>query len=236
MLDLSLVDHAFGGCCGGDSFGATLNSSYTPSPVGAPSLEEQIIHYASSGAVSAASSLGFVWIGQNDLSEHTDPTWLDDPRNTWFINNYTEITVSAVESLLEMGLPHVLVANLYPKQMAPVTEAYICKDSTDCVETLGQVIQQANSALHKSLAAFGDKVIYYDAFGFLTSLAQNAVSYGFTQPLTASCDGDGDDHGRNCMGGIHGTDYFWLNMEQPTTRVHKLVARDMKRTIDTHLR
>ena len=84
------------------------------------------------------------------------------------------------------------MANIYPKQLAPVTRVYLCGNSPSCFDTWGQVIQNANSALQSSLAALntnGVKVIYYDSFGFLTNLYNNATAHGFYMPLTNFCDG-----------------------------------------------
>ncbi|MBE7182020.1 MAG: hypothetical protein INR71_12595 [Terriglobus roseus] len=72
MLGATLDDYAFGGCCGGGSFGATIDEDYTESPAKAQSLKQQITNYTSAGSALASESMGFVWIGENDLSEHTD--------------------------------------------------------------------------------------------------------------------------------------------------------------------
>jgi hypothetical protein len=32
----------------------------------------------------------------------------------------------------------------------------------------------------------------------------------------------------------HGEEFFWMNFIQPTTHVHRLIAADMKDTIDKH--
>jgi cholinesterase len=231
MLNLGssgLNDYSFGGCCGGASFGATLDPAYTPaSSANAPALTQQIANFTSSGSPSADQSMGFVWVGQNDLSEHTDAFWLGDPHNSWFSGNYTSITISVVEDLLKTGVPYVLVANIYPEHLAPVTAKYLCGASSNaCVTTWGQVIQNANSALQKSLSQFGNKVIYYDSFGFLTGLLYNATANGFTKPLSSFCDGDGNAAWQDCMIDGNAPEYFWMNFIQPTSRVHKLRAQE----------
>jgi phospholipase/lecithinase/hemolysin len=230
-----LNNFAYGGCCGGSSFGATLDTAYTPSPAKSPSLVDQLANYTASGNPKIQNSLGFVWVGQNDLSKHTDAFWGGDPQNSQFASNFSSKTSAAVSKLLNAGAPYVLVANIYPKHLAPVTPAYLCGTSTSCVQTWGQVIQQANSALQTSLAQFGSKVIYYDVFGFMVNLLNNAAANGFTQPLTSFCDGDGDANWQACMVNGQGSTFFWMNWEQMTTRVHGLVAADMKKTIDSHL-
>lgn len=72
MLGVPLDDYAFGGCCGGGKFGATIDEDYTVSPAGAQSVKQQISNYTSAGAKAASKSMGFVWVGENDLSAHTD--------------------------------------------------------------------------------------------------------------------------------------------------------------------
>ena len=126
LVGLPLVDYAFGGCCGGGKFGATIDNTYTASDAGAPCVNQQIANYTSSGASNASGSLGFIWAGMNDLSEHTDAFWDGDPKNAAFIDNYAAITTRNVQSLISKGVKTIMVANIYPKQLAPVTRVY-CK-------------------------------------------------------------------------------------------------------------
>lgn len=245
-LGLPLTDYAFGGCCGGGSAGATLDNTYTASDAGSPSLQDQVANYTSAvngGALSAGQSLGFIWVGQNDLSHHTDAFWLGDPNNQKFADSLSSYTVSAVTNLLDLGMPYVFVSNLPPKQIMPVTPEYLCGGTDNsCTETWGQVITNANQQLEQTLTStFGDKVIYYDSFSYITNLANDAVSLGFTQPLTKFCDGQGDQSWDECM--VTGKtasgqteivgwdDFFWMNFIQPTTRVHQLIGEDMANTV-----
>jgi len=82
-LNMPLSDFAFGGCCGGASFGATLSNSYTNSPAGAQDLVEQISNFTHR-ETHIQRDLAFVWIGMNDVSEHTDAFWLGDGKNEAF--------------------------------------------------------------------------------------------------------------------------------------------------------
>ena len=239
MLGIHLRDYAFGGCCGGGSFGATFDNAYTQSPAGAQSMRDQIANYTTSynGGLRPGieNALRFLWFGENDLSAHTDAFWPGDPHNSWFAGNASSYISGAVGQLLDLGAPYVFVANIYPKHIAPVTAAYLCGGANNaCTQTWGQVIQEANSAISSALGQFGDKVIYYDVFSFLVNLANNAASYGFTQPLTSFCDGDGDANWQLCMVDGHGDEFFWMNFVQPTTRVHQMIAADMKTAIDQH--
>jgi phospholipase/lecithinase/hemolysin len=235
LISSPLVDYAFGGCCGGGDFGATFDNSYTKSKAGAASLVEQLANYSSTSSQNAASSLGFIWVGQNDLSMHTDAFWEGDPLNTDFAKTAAEKTSAAVKQLLDAGMGHVLVANIYPKHLAPVTATYLCGKNTQCVDTWGNVISAANTAIKDSLAKFGDKAIYYDSFSFVKSILDNASTHGFTAPLTDICDGQGDRTWNDCMVDGNVGKYFWMNFVQPTTRAHELIAQDMKVTIDKHL-
>lgn len=229
-----LRNFAFGGCCGGGSFGATLDNTYTPSQAGAPSLVDQIKNYTSHAHANIANTMPFIWIGENDLSKHTDAFWQGDPNNALFASNFSSRVAASVQKLLNAGAPYILVANIYPKHIAPVAAKYLCGTSIACVTTWGKVIAQANSALKTSLAPFGKKVVYYDSFSFISNLANNAAVNGFTKPLTAFCDGDGDAAWQDCMVQGNAPKYFWMNFVQPTSRVHQMVAVDMKRTIDAH--
>ena len=222
LLSVPLRDFAFGGCCGGSSFGATLDNTYSASPAKSPSLIDQITNYTGHSHSNVKNTLEFIWVGQNDLSLHTDAFYLSDSANGHFYSNFSSRTVSSVQNLLNAGAPYVFVANIYPKHLAPVTPRYLCGTNTECVTAWGQVIQAANSALQASLKHFGNKVIYYDVYEFMTCLLDNAAANGFTKPLTDYCDGDGDAMWTDCMVDGHAREYFWMNFEQPTRRVHQV--------------
>ncbi|KAF2121439.1 hypothetical protein BDV96DRAFT_564261 [Lophiotrema nucula] len=235
LFNAPLTDYAYGGCCGGGDFGATFDNAYTKSNAGAASLVDQIANYSSTGYAGIKESLGFVWVGQNDLSLHTDAFWEGDPNNAAFATAAAEKTSASVKKLLDAGAPYVLVANIYPKHLAPVTSHYLCGTSTSCVETWGNVITSANTAIKNSLTQFGKKAIYYDAFSYISGLLQDPTGEGFTAPLTDFCDGMGDVTWDDCMVKGNAGKYFWMNFVQPTTRVHELIAKDMKKTVDAHL-
>lgn len=250
MLGVPLVDYAFGGCCGGGSFGATINNTYTPAQAqvnGAPvpSVHDQIFsNYTRSGAPSnIKNAMQFIWTGENDLSEHTDAFWEGDPRNAYFASNMSDRITYNAEHLIEMGAPYVVVANIYPKHRAPVTTKYLCSDGS-CVDTWGSVIQTANDAIEQGLknSKYASQLIYYDVFSFMIDVMDNKDSHGLTQPLTYYCDGDNTDPNfkwSECIAGSYvwegATEFYWMNYIQPTTGVHKLIAADMKTTIDTFL-
>lgn len=247
-LGVPLDDYAFGGCCGGGFFGATINNTYTPAqakwdgkPV--PSVHDQIRwNYTHPHPPSSIrDSLQFIWTGQNDLSEHTDAFWQGDPKNTAFAQAMAQKITWHAEYLIRHGAPYVLVANIYPKHRAPVTTTYLCPDGS-CVSTWGAIISAANAALEAQLArsSFADKIIYYDVYGYMLELMDEKNSYGLTQSLGDYCDGDpAVAKWDECIAGDYvweGAErFFWMNFIQPTAHVHRLIARDMKRVVDQHL-
>ncbi|TKA29265.1 hypothetical protein B0A50_03775 [Salinomyces thailandicus] len=245
LLYVPLTDYAFGGCCGGSSFGATIDNSYTPAaaklkngnPV--PSVYDQIFkNYTRTGApLGIKNSLQFIWTGENDLSKQTNAFYYGDAKNAAFASAMaTRITADA-ERLLALGAPYVMVANIYPKHLAPVTKKYLCSNG-GCVATWGKVITQANTAIKTSLAnsKYANRIIYYDVYSFMINVMNNKNSYGLTQPLTAYCDGDDQAMWSTCISGDYvwqgATHFYWMNFIQPTTTVHKLIAQDMKRVVD----
>lgn len=246
LLGVPLNDYAFGGCCGGGSFGATISNTYTPAaaqwngkPV--PSVNDQIaLNYTHPAPASIKQSMQFIWTGENDLSQHTDAFWLGDPNNAYFANNISQRIVHNAELLVNAGAPYVFVANIYPKHKAPVTTKYLCSDGS-CVNTWGQVIQNANAAIKAGLSKspYSSKFIYYDVFTFMMNVMANKDSYGLTQALTSYCDGDSSDPNEmwsTCIAGSYtwqgAEKFYWMNYIQPTTHVHRLIAGDMKATID----
>ncbi|KAF6839165.1 GDSL-like Lipase/Acylhydrolase [Colletotrichum musicola] len=234
LLRMPLADYAFGGCCGGGSFGATFDNAYTKSPAGATDMLGQVANYTSHGSSGIATSLQVLWFGQNDLSRHTNAFWEGDPNNKKFADDAAAKIAAQVEGLLGRGAPAVMVANIYPKHLAPVTPKYLCGNNTDCVQTWGRVIQQANTAIQGALGRFGKRVVYYDVFGFMTQILSDPKAYGFPKPLTLFCDGDETAQWDDCMVKGNANQYFWMNFIQPTTVGHKLIAQDMKRAIDAH--
>lgn len=149
------------------------------------------------------------------------------------------ITYNA-EHLIEAGAPYVVVANIYPKHLAPVTTTYFCPDGS-CVATIGSIIESANSAIESGLknSRYASQLIYYDVFSFMVDVMNNKDSYGLTQPLSAFCDGDDDAQWDTCAAGSYtwegATKFFWMTFIQPTTTVHQLIAADMKSTIESFL-
>ena len=245
-LNVPLDDYAFGGCCGGGSFGATIGNVYTPAeaqyngkPV--PSVREQIrSNYTYPAPVNIMDSLQFIWTGQNDLSKHTDAFWEGDPQNADFASQIARRITANAEYLIGAGAQYVFVANIYPKHRAPVTTTYLCQDGS-CIDTWGKIIQSANDAIEAALSTskFSDKFIYYDVFNYMINLMNNKDQYGLTESLSSYCDGDASDPNMKwdtCISGSYtwqgAEKFYWMNYIQPSAHVHRLIAGDMKATID----
>ncbi|KAF2157742.1 hypothetical protein K461DRAFT_273967 [Myriangium duriaei CBS 260.36] len=233
-LNVPLRDFAFGGCCGGASFGATIDNAFTKSPANAQSLVDQIKNYTSHPHPNIKKALQFVWVGQNDIPMHTDAYWLTDPKNAAFAADASTRLAASVKTLLDAGAPYVFLANIFPRQLAPVTSTYLCGTNVQCAPTFGQIIQQANAAIQQSMKQFGKKVIYFDAYSSVNKILNNANSLGFTRPLSHICDGQGDANWNDCMVNGNADKYFWMTFYQPTTRAHAMIAADMKAAIDAH--
>lgn len=246
LLGVPLTDYAFGAGPGGGAFGATINNNYTPAAAtwnGAPvpAVRDQIrSNYTKPAPSSIKQSLQFIWTGENDLSKHTDAFWEGDPQNAAFASNISQRITSNAEYLIEKGAPYVFVANIYPKNLAPVTTKYLCSDG-GCVDTWGTIIQNANTAIQTSLSKskYASKFIYYDVYTYMVNLMADKDTYGLTESLASYCDGDASDSNEKwdtCIAGSYtwegATKFFWMNFIQPTTTVHQLIAKDMKATID----
>ena len=233
MLGLPLTDYAYGGTDGGATIGATIDQAYTQSK--AQSIVQQISNYTSHGSAGVEQSLQFIWVN-NDLSAHTDAYYGGDPKNTDFATQISTRIADQVKALLnQQHAPYVMVANIYPKHLAPVTKTFLPGATDAVVATLGTVIQQANAQIASALKLFGNQVIYYDSFKCITGLLNNAVSLGFTQPLDKYCDGDpAVDLWDLCQVQHKADEVFWMSYTNPTTKVHNLIAQDMKKTVDSH--
>ena len=177
---------------------------------------------------------------RNRRSEHTDAFWEGDPKNAEFAANISQRITHNAELLVEHGAEYVFVANIYPKNRAPVTTTYLCTDGS-CVDTWGKIIESANAAIEQSLAKskYSSKFIYYDVYTYMVNLMADKDSYGLTESLSYYCDGDAsspDDKWDTCVAGSYywegAQKFYWMNFIQPTTTVHALIAADMKKTID----
>lgn len=96
-----------------------------------------------------------------------------------------------VEGLIKAGAPAVVVVNLYPVNLAPVTTYFLCKEpyGSQCAQNWGTVIEAANAKLETSLSSsqYADKIIYYDVYGFMMNVMAQKNKYGFTAPLSEYC-------------------------------------------------
>ena len=222
LMGLSLTDYAFGGTNGGATIGATVDQAYTQTAV--QSVAQQIANYTSTGSQHAKNSMHFIWVN-NDLSAHTDAYWTGDPKNSDFATQISTRIATQVQTLITQGAPYVLVANIYPKQLAPVTQAFLPGVTPQIVSNWGSIIQAANTAIQTSLKQFGNKAIYYDSYGYITNLLNNAQSLGFTQSLTNECDGDPKtDLWNLCQVQGKADEVFWMSYTNPTTKVHQMIA------------
>lgn len=118
LLGVPLRDLAFGGCCGGGSFGATIDNSYTAAqaqvsgqPV--PSVHQQVRNeYIGQAHPNIKNALEFIWTGENDLSVHTDAFWEGDSKNADFATQISTRILAEAEYLASKGAPYVMVANV----------------------------------------------------------------------------------------------------------------------------
>ncbi|KAK4903491.1 hypothetical protein LTR27_000422 [Elasticomyces elasticus] len=156
LLEVPLVDYAFGGSDGDANFGRD---------------DQQHIfwNYTHDGAPkNIKNAMQFIWTGQNDPNEQTDVFWEGDPTNELFVSNISDQIRYNAEHLIELGAPYALVSNIYPKHKAPVATTYFCPDGT-CLEAFGNIIKSCNAAIEKELQGpkYADKLIYYDVFFWL---------------------------------------------------------------------
>ena len=187
----------------------------------------------SCGSGTTANSRG-------NRSEHTDAFWEGDPKNAEFADEISNRIMWNAEHLINHGAPYVFVANIYPKNKAPVTTTYLCQDGS-CIDTWGSIIQSANAAIKAKLSKskHSSKFIYYDVYDFMVNLMKNKDTFGLTESLSSFCDGDTTDPNQKwdtCIAGSYvwegAEKFYWMNYIQPSAHVHRLIAADMKSTID----
>lgn len=273
---------AFGHAWGGSRFGATIDdtmqqsnfsasladgpwfdhSEFSSSCWGAPSAKVQIADYIASGVNKDA--LHFLWIGANDMLAAFDGEWGgtigpdDATLNDAFAGNISTKIPDLITTLFDAGAPYVFVANLYPKNLAPIWPAYLGENTTSQWDALGTAISAANTALETALktlpSQYADKVIYYDAYTFMSNLYNNPgdlfPNIKDSNGWPSFCDGDLEEsefmlsindteidgvritkNWDYCVTLKHGDEWFWMQYLDPTTHVHQLVAKDMEDTV-----
>ncbi|TKA57533.1 hypothetical protein B0A55_10997 [Friedmanniomyces simplex] len=150
-LGVPLTDYAFGACCGGGSFGATINNTYNAA--------------AQDDGQPAPSSSA------------PTPVWEGEPKNALFARNIPDRIRYNAEHLIELEAPYVFVANIYSKHKTPVMTTFLCPDGS-CVDTWGGIIQSTNYAIKAALKSlrYASKLIYYDVFGFMVGVMEKKNS------------------------------------------------------------
>lgn len=272
---------AFGHAWGGSDFGATIDdtmqqsnfslsladgpwfeSEFSEPCWGAPSAKVQIADYIKGGVNKDA--LHFLWIGANDMLAAYDGKWNGNispdnaTLNDIFAGNISTKIPDLVSTLFDAGAPYVFVANLYPKNLAPIWPAYLDVTTTSQWTALGSAIAAANTALAAALKAlpaqYAKNVIYYDAYTYMSNLYNDPgtlfPNIKDSNGWPSFCDGDREESDfmlsindteidgvlvtKNwdyCVTLKHGDEWFWMQYLDPTTHVHQLVAQDMAATV-----
>lgn len=181
----------------------------------------------------------FLWIGNNDILPFIHINL--GGNNTQFASDLASLIADQVQTLVDAGATTVFVPSVYPRHVAPVVNAYFTNSTSD-VTNYGEAIQQVNTNLATNLQKFGDKAIYYDAYGFMMNLWQNPLSQGFTHTAQFAdfCDGcnvdaePGISNWDLCMQQGQANTFYWMQFLDPTTKVHQLLAADMENAIRSH--
>jgi phospholipase/lecithinase/hemolysin len=243
MLGVPLAsDYAFGHANGGSQFGATVDNAFTQSNSEAPSAKDQIAKYTgSSDSKKISDTLHFLWIGNNDVLPFLPGHIFFQKDNTGFATKLAAAITARVQTLLDAGATSIFVPNIYPRHIAPVVKTYFTNSTAD-IKSYGDAISQTNTLLEKSLEGLGDKVLYYDVFGFMLNVWENADSFGikYTKPFADFVDGSKVDAVKGVsnweLGQVQGhtNEFFWMQYLDPTTHVHQLIATDMAEKIKAH--
>ena len=205
---------------------------------------DQISNYTSGDFQSSVgNTLHFLWIGNNDVLPFLpDHIFFDSTdSNDKFAADLADKITEAVEQLIQAGAHSVFLPNIYPRQEAPVTNAYFTNDTSD-VHSYASTIDTVNTHLKTKIAKFGDKVIYHDVNGFMKALWANADAFGFTQTdkFKDYCDGAtgqavaGESNWNLCQKDHKADEFYWMQFLDPTTKVHELIAEDMAQAVKGH--
>lgn len=235
------TDLAYGHAAGGSKFGATVDNSFTQSDANAPSSKDQINTYMSGSDAKSSmdKTFFFLWTGNNDALPYKHIFFGGD--NSGFATQLAQKIADQAKTLVDAGAGGVLVPNVYPRHLAPVVATYFTNSSSD-VDSYGEAIKAANTALESNLKPLGNKVLYYDAFTFMSNLWQNAGSSGFThtEKFADFCDGakleavPGTTNWDLCQKEHHANDFYWMQFLDPTTKVHQMLADDMAKAVNGH--
>ena len=228
-----------------NNLGPYFPNQFSSPSWGAPSSKVQIQDYIQQGVDSTA--LHFLWIGNNDVLPYTFY------KGQSFITAFANAMTEQIQTLLDIDAAYILVSNIYPKHLAPVTPHYYGWQDKSAWDEFGTFIQNTNTAVQSKIAASFDpqKVLYYDVFAFMSSLWQTAASNGFSSAKDASnqwpsfCDGDTEKAPDTISAGAANnwdvcvteqlwSKWFWMQYLDPTSTVHQMVAKDMHDKIIGH--
>ncbi|KAG2179655.1 hypothetical protein INT44_006503 [Umbelopsis vinacea] len=171
------------------------------------------IHYKSSNTLAAS------FIGINDVSDTYKWTNVSFPV---FFDGLISSVFDGLERLHSAGIKSFLILNVPPVDHAPGSGTKVA---------LATNVATYNSILSNYTSAFAanhtdSSVFYFDTYAYLTTVLNDASTYGFKN-TTAFCPSyNAPDFNTNyaAYGCLAPYEYFWFNSGHITYPVHKLMA------------
>ena len=159
--------------------------------VAMPRIDQQIaLHLGSlpGGAVDPGA-LYALWAGSNDLVEILEAVAMPAPDAPPIdpgaaVPATAQHYVSAIQSLQDAGVRHVVVFNLPDAGATPFARS---AGDPSLPPTLNALTVAYNRTLNTGLASLDDGIVPIDAFGLFNQVLQDPATYGFTDVTGTAC-------------------------------------------------
>lgn len=225
-----------------------------------PAARQQVFNYTSGAShlrANVDSTLHFFWTGNNDVIASLykggrfvicDKDTLCIPSQDEFVGEITGCIKTSLTNLVASGAKHVLVPNIYPRHLSPWTSMWISPEQ-GMIDNFGALIDRTNSAIKSIIdqinSQHGSNIMYYDVNGFMKSAITNAAvsglaSSGYSDTCVDGCTIQGpptksnwDTWMSNTVENSKPDDFFWMTEVMPSTTIHKAIAADMTKFLES---
>ncbi|CAO3695485.1 unnamed protein product [Umbelopsis ramanniana] len=171
------------------------------------------IHYKSSNTLAAS------FIGINDVSDTYKWTNVSFPA---FFDGLISSVFDGLERLHSAGIKSFLILNVPPVDRAPGSSGKAALTAN--VATYNSILSNYTSEFAANHT--DSHIFYFDTYAYLTTVLNDASSYGFKNTTSFCPQYNAPDFNTNyqAYGCLAPYEYFWYNSGHITYPVHKLLA------------
>jgi phospholipase/lecithinase/hemolysin len=172
------------------------------------------------------TTLTTFWIGTNDIF---DTATSKVPVNTLYTDMITTLYAS-IQTIHDAGYRNFLIMNLAPLDKTPKNVAkLIPSPSSSKVNRFNSILASQARDFQKRNA--DSNVVVFDANTFLNGVLKRPAPYGIknTKDFCAAWNQPGVVADATVYGCLPMDEYFWFNTAHMTTRMHEILAVEVKK-------